>query len=251
MASGSEASETASPAVPDSPATSSQSLSNSTWRFGKASRAHVVVDAADYYALMREAMLKAQHRIMLIGWDFDTRIELKSNRRGEGGRQRGEPPEVLGDFIVWLTKRSPELEVRVLKWNFGALKMLLRGAMMLHIVRWWWNRQIDFKFDTAHPVGMQPPPEDRGHRRLFRGLRRHRHDRRALGHARPSRGRSPAQAAGRPAIRALARLHDDDGGRGRRPSRRIWAASAGSRPAARRWSLSAARGYSVARKARR
>ncbi len=153
MASSSEAGEAASLGVPDSPASASRSSSIATWRFGKASRAHVVVDAADYYALMREAMLNAQHRIMLIGWDFDTRIALKSNRRGEGGRQRGEPPEVLGDFIVWLTKRSPQLEVRVLKWNFGALKMLLRGAMMLHILRWWWNRQIDFKFDSAHPFG--------------------------------------------------------------------------------------------------
>ena len=153
MASSPEESQVAPPQPHGTPSPGPHSHSKSIWRFGKASRAHVVVDAADYYALMREAMLNAQHRIMLIGWDFDTRIELKSERRGEGRRQRGDPPEVLGDFIVWLTKRTPALEVRVLKWNFGALKMLLRGAMILHMWRWWWNRRIDFKFDSAHPLG--------------------------------------------------------------------------------------------------
>ena len=64
--------------------------SPSVWCFAKASRAHVVVDASAYYTLMRQAMLNAQHRIMLIGWDFDTRIALKSHRRGEGKRRNGE-----------------------------------------------------------------------------------------------------------------------------------------------------------------
>ncbi|HUQ14167.1 MAG TPA: phospholipase D-like domain-containing protein [Novosphingobium sp.] len=125
----------------------------SVWRYARASKAHVVVDAADYFALMREAMLAAKHRIMLIGWDFDTRIALKSERRGEGRRQRGDPPEQIGDFMIWLAKRTPGLEIRVLKWNFGALKMFVRGSMLWHLLRWWWNRQIEFKFDSAHPLG--------------------------------------------------------------------------------------------------
>ena len=35
----------------------------SVWRFARASRAHVVVDAADYFALMQTAMLRARQRI--------------------------------------------------------------------------------------------------------------------------------------------------------------------------------------------
>ena len=153
MASATAEEQVVSPPAPGQHASGLLAHNPSVWRFGKASRAHVVVDASAYYTLMREAMLNAQHRIMLIGWDFDTRIALKSNRRGEGKRQRGDPPEVLGDFIVWLTKRNPRLEVRVLKWNFGALKMFLRGAMIMHMWRWWWSRRIDFKFDSAHPLG--------------------------------------------------------------------------------------------------
>jgi phosphatidylserine/phosphatidylglycerophosphate/cardiolipin synthase-like enzyme len=126
---------------------------SSVWRFAQATRAHVVIDADDYFALMREAMQAAQHRIMLIGWDFDTRIELCRDGAGSQPCDPDDAPTRLGDFILWLARRSPSLEIRVLKWNIGALKMLLRGSMIMDLLRWWWTPGIDFKFDSAHPAG--------------------------------------------------------------------------------------------------
>ena len=55
--------------------------SPSVWRYARASRAHVVVDAAAYFELMQEAMLNARQRIFLISWDFDSRIRLGEGRR--------------------------------------------------------------------------------------------------------------------------------------------------------------------------
>ena len=55
--------------------------SASVWRYAKASRAHVVIDAAAYFDLMQDAMLKARQRIFLISWDFDSRIRLSEGRR--------------------------------------------------------------------------------------------------------------------------------------------------------------------------
>jgi len=124
----------------------------SVWRFGKATRAHVIVDAAEYFEWMREAMLAAEHRILLIGWDFDTRVDIARRAPGEK-RRPGDPPDQLSAFIPWLVKRRPGLQIRLLKWNFGALKMFLRGMMPFHLLRWWFNPAIDFKFDSAHPVG--------------------------------------------------------------------------------------------------
>ena len=49
---------------------------DTAWRTARASRAALVVDAADYFAHARAAMLAAERRIMLIGWDFDARIRL-------------------------------------------------------------------------------------------------------------------------------------------------------------------------------
>ncbi|MFM5907471.1 MAG: hypothetical protein ACKOPO_07790 [Novosphingobium sp.] len=130
-----------------------QGCSATTWRFAMASRAHVVIDAAAYFTVMQEAMLQAQQRIHLIGWDFDTRVKLGPGRRWWNRPNRRLQPARLGALIVWLVRRRPGLQVRVLKWNFGALKFVFRGSMILDLLRWWTNRSIDFKFDSAHPFG--------------------------------------------------------------------------------------------------
>ena len=107
----------------------------SVWRFVRATRAHVVIDAAAYFALMQEAMLKAQQRIHMIGWDFDTRVRLGPGRLWWNGPSRKSLPARLGACVVGLCRRRPALQVRVLKWNFGALKFVFRGSMVLDLVR--------------------------------------------------------------------------------------------------------------------
>ncbi len=47
------------------------------WRMEQADRVALIVDAADYFRAAQAAMLKAQHSILMVGWDFDTRIELE------------------------------------------------------------------------------------------------------------------------------------------------------------------------------
>ena len=126
---------------------------SSVWRFARASRAHVVIDAADYYALMQQAMLGARQRIQMIGWDFDTRMRLGDGRKFWNLPRKTVYPARLGAFVIWLCDRTPGLQVRVLKWNFGALKFLFRGSMILDLFRWMLHPSIDFKFDSAHPVG--------------------------------------------------------------------------------------------------
>lgn len=130
-----------------------ESHSRSVWRFAWATRAHVVVDAAAYYALMQRAMERARQRIHLIGWDFDTRMHLGPGRRFWNLPRKSVNPARLGPFVIWLCERTRGLEVRVLKWNFGALKFLLRGTMIIDLLRWWLHRGIAFKFDAAHPLG--------------------------------------------------------------------------------------------------
>ena len=126
---------------------------SAVWRFARASRAHVVIDAADYYALMQQAMLRARQRIHMIGWDFDTRMRLGDGRKFWNLPRKSVYPARLGPFVIWLCDRRPGLQVRVVKWNFGAIKYVFRGSMIIDLFRWMLHPSIDFKFDSAHPVG--------------------------------------------------------------------------------------------------
>ena len=127
--------------------------SRSVWRYARATRAHVVIDAAAYFELMQDAFLEARQRIFLIGWDFDSRIRLGRGRRWWNLPRKRNAPARLGAFFIWLVKRREDLEIRLLKWNFGALKFIFRGSMIIDLTRFLLHRQIDFKFDSAHPLG--------------------------------------------------------------------------------------------------
>ena len=129
------------------------SVEPGVWRYARASRARLVVDGEDYFDFIQQAMLKARERILLIGWDFDTRIHLSRGRRWYQRPFRSEFPSRLGSFILWLARHRPGLEIKILKWSYGFIKFFGRGSMLVDLARWWPNRQIDFKFDTAHPIG--------------------------------------------------------------------------------------------------
>jgi phosphatidylserine/phosphatidylglycerophosphate/cardiolipin synthase-like enzyme len=122
------------------------SATPTAWRCEPATRASLVVDAADYFEAGRLAMLGARQRIMLLGWDFDARIQLTDQRLpGE--------PETLGDFMLWLVERNPALEIYLLRWNIGALRTLLRGPTLLTVLRWMAHPRIHTRLDAAYPPG--------------------------------------------------------------------------------------------------
>ena len=109
------------------------------WRIEEADRAAVIVDACDYYRIIREAMLRAKHRIMIIGWDFDPRIEL----------DRTESDQSLGDFLLELARTKPDVPIKILSWRVGALKLALRGSALLWLARLTWTKAIRFVMDRS------------------------------------------------------------------------------------------------------
>ena len=117
------------------------------WRIARANRLAVIVDAADYFATVRAAVQQARHSVMLIGWDFDTRIKLDPL---DG---RSEVPNRLGKFLNWAVARQPELNMYMLRWDLGAMNALGRGTTPLFILNWMTDERMHFKLDGAHPVG--------------------------------------------------------------------------------------------------
>ena len=43
------------------------------WKIVRADRASVLIDAAPYYGALRRALLSAQRRVFIVGWDIDSR----------------------------------------------------------------------------------------------------------------------------------------------------------------------------------
>ena len=115
------------------------------WRIERADKARMIVDAADYYALLERLMADAKERILLIGWDFDPRIALKPDKDGKG--------EPLGDYLLSLAKTCPDRDIDILRWNFGGLKQFAMPRIVAMIARWKLTRSISFRLDSAHPVG--------------------------------------------------------------------------------------------------
>ena len=116
------------------------------WRVERANRFAVIVDAADYFAALKSSILRAKRTVLLIGWDFDTRIKLDP----DGGDLEG--PSRLGRFLDWVVKDRPDLEVYVLKWDLGIIESIGRGSTPLVILDWISHERIHFKLDGAHPV---------------------------------------------------------------------------------------------------
>ena len=116
------------------------------WRIERADKAAVIIDACDYYRVIRQAMLQATQQILIIGWDFDPRIKL--DRTEDANRD-----ETLGAFLLHLAKTKPHVEIRILKWDFGALKTLFRGSAIFWVIRLAMQKAIRFKLDGAHPRG--------------------------------------------------------------------------------------------------
>ena len=118
---------------------------NRLWTTVTASQMGLIVDGEQYFRAAKEAMLQAKHSIMLIGWDFDARSRL------EPGPDSLEGPDKIGDFLNWLADRTPDLTIRLLKWDLGVVKSLARGETPLFVLDWMARKNVRLKLDGAHP----------------------------------------------------------------------------------------------------
>lgn len=122
-------------------------VGTTAWRVERAEQLVRIVDGADYFVAAKAAMLAARRTIMLIGWDFDTRVEFEPN----GATMEG--PNALGDFLEWLPDQREDLHIYMLKWDLGAVQSVGRGMMPMSIRMIGQGQNFSFKLDSSHPTG--------------------------------------------------------------------------------------------------
>ncbi|WP_201359062.1 phospholipase D-like domain-containing protein [Mycobacterium paraintracellulare] len=120
------------------------------WRTARADKFAPIVDAADYFKHVKAAMLRARHRIMLIGWDFDSRVTFERGRKTLPG------PNQLGTFLYWMLWKRPGLDIYLLKSNLRLLPAfdgLWHGLAPVSLVNQISSKRMHFAIDGAHPLG--------------------------------------------------------------------------------------------------
>ncbi|GGK29374.1 phospholipase D-like domain-containing protein [Salinarimonas ramus] len=86
---------------------------DTVWRTPPAGRAALLLDNAGYFALAKQAILEAEHQVMLLGWAFDprTRLDPRNARAGE--------PDAIGEVLNAAIARNPALDVRLHVWDMN------------------------------------------------------------------------------------------------------------------------------------
>jgi phospholipase D1/2 len=115
------------------------------WRLQPADRAAFLIDGAAYYRAFRKAAVQAERSIMILGWDFDSRVRMLSDEESDGF------PPCLGDFMQALLARRRTLHVHVLIWDFHLVYAFEREWWPLSALRA--HRRLHFRMDGTHPVG--------------------------------------------------------------------------------------------------
>jgi len=118
------------------------------WRIDRAGRVAFLVDVQDYFAAVRDVLQSARRSIHLIGWGFDPRTRLQPD-----GFERPHDPDELGEMLIALARRRPELDVRLLIWK-SALPIAASQEFFPHKARAWFkNTPVNFRLDDAVPLG--------------------------------------------------------------------------------------------------
>ncbi|UEM02784.1 VTT domain-containing protein [Skermanella rosea] len=117
------------------------------WRLEHADRVAFIIDAADYYSAVKAAMLKAKQSIILLGWDFDTRVGLESDPPDH------KVPNRFGEFLERLVETRPKLRIHVLKWDFSMIFALEREIFPTALLDLMTHTRVSFRLDGEHPAG--------------------------------------------------------------------------------------------------
>ncbi|MGP4055106.1 phospholipase D-like domain-containing protein [Mycobacterium sp. 4D054] len=120
------------------------------WQTARAGRFTPIVDGADYLVAVKAAMLRAERRIMLIGWDLDSRTAFEPTGPTLSG------PDHLGLFLHWLLCSRRHLQVYLLKSNLRLLPAFdgfWFGVAPVALLNQITSSRLHFAVDGARPTG--------------------------------------------------------------------------------------------------
>ena len=117
------------------------------WKITDASRVKFLIDGAAYFAALADALDQARESILIVGWDFDSRVQLKYPAAGAGASP------TIGDILNSLAARRRELQIHILVWDFAMIFALDREMTPFFGPGWRRHPRVHFHMDGNHPIG--------------------------------------------------------------------------------------------------
>jgi phospholipase D1/2 len=111
----------------------------------KSDRVAVMVDGSEYFDAFVRFAERAERSILILAWDFDSRMVLRYN-------EDGTPRETLGAFLNELCRRNRHLRIDILDWDFPLVYGTDREYSPIFGLTWKPHRHIRFRFDDTHPL---------------------------------------------------------------------------------------------------
>ncbi|MCK6598690.1 MAG: phospholipase D-like domain-containing protein [Bdellovibrionaceae bacterium] len=113
-------------------------LSQATWT--DVDEFKVLIDAQDYYQSFYQHTLKARKKIVIVGWDVDSRTKLLPNTQ-----------LTLKQHLLQLVQNNCELNIYILCWDFSIFTSSERewGPWLFGSK---WHERIEFIMDHHHPL---------------------------------------------------------------------------------------------------
>lgn len=116
------------------------------WRRVAADRVAVLVDGQEYFHALKQAILRARHSLLLLGWDLDSRTRLD---REPGASE----PNTIGALLDHVVRANPDLRANVLIWDTALIYSWQREFLTDLKFRWLGPRRLRFRRDDNHPLG--------------------------------------------------------------------------------------------------
>jgi phosphatidylserine/phosphatidylglycerophosphate/cardiolipin synthase-like enzyme/uncharacterized membrane protein YdjX (TVP38/TMEM64 family) len=110
-----------------------------------------LVDGVEYYRALRAAILRAQRRILIVGWDLHSEIDLLRGREADAAIERDGHPVRLADLLERMVEERPKLRVSILIWAGSPLFAFERQHLPRMKRPWSSHDRIDLVWDRVSP----------------------------------------------------------------------------------------------------
>src|SRR6187401_477569 len=142
-------------AAPDQPSRRAGSIieaSANCWRVDRADRFRCIQDGAEYFRLVRQALLAARQSVLVLGWDISGRLNLLPDRPA-GEADADSAPVRFDELLAYIARRNRKLHCDILIWDYASLYTLERDPFSRFRLGWRTPRRVRFGYDDRHPIG--------------------------------------------------------------------------------------------------